>query len=189
MGVDQVLSDGRKNLIETATRRAQAGLDVSHSGLELSSLELTRLAPPLALVPEFDAVQSAFIGAQTQENDAQAFAQSAIPQARAEAAAGIHSATGDADSVLANAKGETDAFLALHREYRLNPIVVRERLYRDAVEQAISSAGEVRWIQPPIGGRYFGFRLTLSPSTAPNGQSDTSTVPPPMRPEVGEDDQ
>ena len=47
MGVDRVLADGRKNLIATATRRAQAGLDASHSGLELSSLELTRLAPPV----------------------------------------------------------------------------------------------------------------------------------------------
>ena len=43
MGVDRVLSDGRKDLIATATRRAQAGLDAAHSGLELSSLELTRL--------------------------------------------------------------------------------------------------------------------------------------------------
>ncbi len=61
MGVDRVLSDGRKNLIATATRRAQAGLDAAHSGLELSSLELTRLAPPAALAADFDAVQSAFI--------------------------------------------------------------------------------------------------------------------------------
>ncbi len=60
MGVDRVLADGRKSLIATATRRAQAGLDESHSGLELSSLELTRLAPPTALAGAFDAVQSAY---------------------------------------------------------------------------------------------------------------------------------
>ena len=44
--VDRVLSDGRKNLVATATRRAQAGLDAAHSGLELSSLELTASLPP-----------------------------------------------------------------------------------------------------------------------------------------------
>lgn len=60
MGVDRVLSDGRKTLIATATKRAQAGLDATHTGLELSSLELTRLGPPQALATEFDAVQSAF---------------------------------------------------------------------------------------------------------------------------------
>ncbi len=92
MGVDRVLSDGRKNLIATATRRAQAGLDAAHSGLELASLELTRLAPPQALASDFDAVQSAYIGAETTKKDAQAFAESAIPQAQAKADAAVQTA-------------------------------------------------------------------------------------------------
>ncbi len=79
MGVDRVLADGRRELVATATRRAQAGLDAAHSGLEISSLELTRLAPPAALASEFDAVQSAFIGAETAKKEAQAFAETAIP--------------------------------------------------------------------------------------------------------------
>ncbi len=60
MGVDRVLSDGRKDLVETAMRRAQAGLDAVHAGLELTSLELTRFAPPIVLARDFDAVQSAY---------------------------------------------------------------------------------------------------------------------------------
>ena len=66
-------SRGRKDLIATATRRAQAGLDASHSGLEISSLELTRLAPPAALAGDFDAVQSAFIEAETKRKNAEAW--------------------------------------------------------------------------------------------------------------------
>ncbi|MDR3606255.1 MAG: protease modulator HflK [Oligoflexia bacterium] len=164
MGVDRVLADGRKDLIATATRHAQAGLDAAHSGLELSSLELTRLAPPAALAGAFDAVQSAFIGAQTKKNQAQAFAQSAIPQAQAEADAAIQSAHGDAESVLAIAKGESKAFLALAREYHANPTVVRERLYRNALDRSIATAGDVRWVPPPSGSSYHGFRITLKPS-------------------------
>lgn len=34
MGVDRVLADGRKDLVATATRRTQGGLDAVHSGLE-----------------------------------------------------------------------------------------------------------------------------------------------------------
>ena len=49
------------NLPGSIPRRDGPGLDDSHSGLELSSLELTRLAPPAALASDFDAVQSAFI--------------------------------------------------------------------------------------------------------------------------------
>src|SRR5689334_1850393 len=82
VGVDRALSDGRKDLIAAATRRAQAGLDAAHAGLELSSLEVTRLSPPRALASDFDAVQSAYIGAETVRKDAEAFASTVIPQAQ-----------------------------------------------------------------------------------------------------------
>ena len=176
MGVDRVLSDGRKELIATATRRAQAGLDVAHSGLELSSLELTSLTPPMALVAEFDAVQSAFIEAETMKKNAQAFAEAAIPKAHAEADAAVQTARGAADSDLALARGETGAFLALEKEYRANPVVVRERLYRNAIDRALSAAGQLRWVPPPIGGSYHGFHITLG-TTPPPGA--TGGIQPP----------
>ena len=168
MGIDRALSDGRKDLIAAAARRAQAGLDASHSGLELSSLELTRLAPPAPLVQDFDAVQSAYIEAETARKDALAFAASAIPSAQASGDGRLQTARGESDAQLAQAHGDADAFRALDREYRANTAVVRERLYRDAVERAIAAAGSVRWIPPPSGGRYNGFRITLaSPSGTP----------------------
>ena len=161
MAVDRVLADGRKTLIANATRRAQAGLDGARSGLELSSLELTRLAPPPALTSDFDAVQSAFIGAETRKKEAQAFAESAIPQARAGADSTVQEARAAAEADLAQARGDAAAFLALDRQYRSDPGVVRERLYRDAVELAIAGAGNVRWVPPPRGGSYHGFRITI----------------------------
>lgn len=176
MGVDSVLSDGRKTLIATATRRAQADLDAAHSGLELTSLELTQLAPPAALASDFDAVQSAFIGSQTAQNEAQAYAQSAIPQARADADAAVQSAHAQADSSLATANGDAEAFRALEQEYRANPMVVRERLYRDAVEKAIGSAGAVRWVPPPAGGNYHGFRISVPRPLA--GMQTSGSAPP-----------
>jgi membrane protease subunit HflK len=166
VAIDQILSDGRKTLIATASRRAQEGLDAAHSGLELSSLELTSLAPPLALASDFDAVQSAYITAETKKKEAQAYAETAIPQAEAGANASMQSARGAADSANAIASGESAAFLALDKEYRANPIVVRERLYRDTIERAIGRAGSVRWVPPPVGGKYNGFRITLSPGSA-----------------------
>jgi modulator of FtsH protease HflK len=164
MGVDRVLADGRKELIATATRRAQAGLDASHSGLELSSLELTRLAPPGILAYDFDAVQSAYIGAETKKKEAQAFSERAIPQAQSDADANLQTARAEADSALAVARGEAEAFKALDREYRANTFVVRERLYRDAVEKAFRGVGKVRWVPPPSGGSYRGFRITVPPA-------------------------
>lgn len=162
MGVDSVLSDGRKTLIANATRRAQEGLDAAHSGLELTSLELTRLGPPAALAPAFDAVQSAFIQAQTDQDLAQAYANTAVPAAAAEAEAAEQAARAQADADLAAARGDAAAFRALETQYHANPSLVGEALYRDAIDKAISTAGAVRWVPPPTaGGKYQGFRISL----------------------------
>jgi membrane protease subunit HflK len=169
MGVDRVLSDGRKNLIATATKRAQAGLDTSHTGLELSSLELTRLGPPQALATEFDAVQSAFINAETAKKLAQAYAERAVPEAQSESNSAAQTVRAAAVSELAAARGTNEAFLALNKEYRANAAVARERLYRDAVERAIGDAGQIRWVPPPVGGSYKGFRITLGSGAAASG--------------------
>jgi membrane protease subunit HflK len=160
MDVDRVLSDGRKTLITTATRRAQEGLDAAGSGLELASLELTLLAPPAALASEFAAVQSAFIGAETQKKEAQAFAERIVPQAKADADSVVQAAQAAAATDLSQAKGDAEAFVLLARAYHADPEVVRERMYRDAVERAIGAAN-VRWVPPPEGGTYHGLRVTV----------------------------
>jgi membrane protease subunit HflK len=166
MSIDRVLSDGRKELVAAAARRAQAGLDNANSGLELVSLELTGLTPPQALATDFDVVQSAFIGAETSKKKAEAYAANAIPQAQADADTALQDARGAADAAMAIAKGDAGAFLALDREYRSDPEMVRERLYREGVDQALGAAKKVRWIPPPIGGSYHGMRISISPPVA-----------------------
>ena len=190
MGVDRVLAEGRKSLVATAMRRTQSGLDAAHSGLELSSLELTMLTPPFSLARDFDAVQSAFISAETRKKEAQAFAQSAIPKAQAEADTLIQSAKAVAAADFSRATGDAEAFLALDREYRTNSAVIRERLYRDSVEKAIGSAAKVQWVPPPpAGGRYQGLRITLQNTQAgqPNPAPQQKVLPTPP-PESNDED-
>ncbi len=66
------------------------------------------------------------------------------------------------------------------KEYRADPGVVRERLYRDAVEKAINVAGGVRWVPSPEGSSYHGFRITVGPNssvTAVYGESGRTGEP------------
>ena len=169
MAIDSVLSDGRKALVAIATERAQAGLDAARSGLELTSLELTRLSPAEAIVPDFNAVQGAYIEAETRKKEALAFAAAAIPEAQGQVDTSLQSARARAAADLARAQGEGEAFRALAREYRANPVVVMERLYRDGVDQATSAAGSIQWVPPPSGARYNGLRITISPSVSSGG--------------------
>jgi membrane protease subunit HflK len=183
MGVDRVLADGRRELIAKASHRAQAGLDAAHSGLELVSLELTQLTPPGALGQDFDAVQTAYITAETRRKDAESYAQQTVPGAHAEADAVVQSARADAAAALASARGDAAAFEALAREYRTRPAVVREQLYRDTVETAIGRAREVRWVPPPVGGRYEGLRVVVPAQKAGAARPPRSR---PGEPEPGE---
>lgn len=177
LGVDRVLSDGRKELIAMASRRAQSGLDAARAGIELSSLELTRLGPPAALSREFDAVQSAAIDATTKLKTAQGFAARAIPEAQSSAERRAREATGDAEIARAHARGETEAFLELEHGYRENRSVMRERLYRDAIERALVGA-EVRWVPPPVGAHYDTFRISVTTGHAgPSSGDDSSGAP------------
>lgn len=172
MGVDHVLSDGRKDLIATATRRVQEGLDAAHSGLALVSLELTNLRPPGALSADFDAVQSAYIETETKKKNAQAYAQDIVPRAHAEADASVQVARADSAAALARANGDAEAFRALEQQVHANPVVVYERLYRDAVEKAIGAAQKVRWVPPPAARRYEGVRLQVDVEKA--GERETA---------------
>lgn len=166
MGVDRVLSDRRKDLIETVTRRSQATLDAADSGVELVALELTNLSPPTALRQEFAAVQNAYIRAETVRKDAEAFAQDVVSKATASANADLQSTRAEAATAQARAQGDAAAFLALENEVRADPDVVREQLYRGAVESGIGRAGDVRWIPPPAGGDYRGLRILVNPEPA-----------------------
>ncbi len=161
MPVDRVLAEGRKDLIALAMRRAQAGLDEAHSGLELAALELTTLGPPPALAPAFASVQSAFIGAETKKKEALAFAAAAVPDATAAVDVALQSARAQAANDIALARGDALAFRVLEREYRTNPRVVRERLYRDGIERALAQTN-IRWVPPPpAGASYSGLRVTI----------------------------
>jgi membrane protease subunit HflK len=185
VSVDRVLAEERKDVIRIVTQRAQVGLDAAHSGLELVTLELTELVPPQALAASFEAVQSAFIEAETKKKAAQAYAEEVRPRARAEADQAVQVARADTATSLARAAGDTAAFLDLQHQYALDPLVVRERLYRDAVDKAIGGAAAVRWVPPPAGAHYEGFRVLVSPEEA--GVATTTPGPPAAEPPAAPD--
>ena len=168
MGVDRVLADGRKELVATATRRAQAGLDAAHSGLEISSLELTRLAPPVALASEFDAVQSAFIGAETSKEGGPGLRRDAHPAAQAEADSSVQSARADGAEAISQRQGRVP-----------RPSWRWPRSIGPTPRWFASACTAMPWKRPsaslarcvgcrrPIGGSYHGLRITVPVQLAP----------------------
>jgi modulator of FtsH protease HflK len=159
--VDDVLAGGRQELIDAAASRTQLRLDRVGTGMELVALEVVDLAPPRQVREEFSAVQTAYIGSQTAVQEAREYRAERLPLAESRANRQLQEARAYAAGLLSNAGAEAAAFQALASEYSKNPRVVRERLYREGIERALKDAGELRFIPPPISGRYKGLRLDL----------------------------
>jgi len=152
--IDPVLGDGKKELVSRALARAQARLDADGPWVRLVALELTSIRPPFAVAPAFDAVHSAFVQRETLMGQARGYREQGLPKAAAEAQAATREAEADAAARIATARGDAAAFLAIRAEYRRNPAVVRQRLYREAMEQVFITLGS-RVLVPPgaDGGR------------------------------------
>ncbi len=159
--VDTVLSDGRQDMVDTMTRRAQTWLDERESGVSLVSLELLELGPPQQVQEAFRDVQTAAIESETVMRSAREYQEVQVPKARTDKRRLILAAEAEAFAGIQRARSEASAFEILVAEYRKDPVVVRERLYREGVETVLQDAGKVDFLPPPAGGRYNGTRLTL----------------------------
>jgi membrane protease subunit HflK len=148
MTIDAILVDGRKPLAARALGRAQARLDTEGSWVRLLALEFTALRPPPQVARDFDAVQSAFVERKTRVDEARSYREQALPQAASDAQGQIRQAEADEAARLAEARGAAAAFLAIREEHRRNPGVVRQRLYREAMERALDTVG-ARILVPP----------------------------------------
>ena len=68
---------------------------------------------------------------------------SIVPQARGEAQRQLQDAEAYRQKVIAVAEGESDRFKALLVEYQKAPVVTRDRLYIDALEEVLASSTKV----------------------------------------------
>lgn len=154
MAVDDILTEGRAELAQTVLIRSQTRLDSIGAGLRMLSIEITELIPPRSILPDFQAVQSAFIEKETTIRNAETYLAEQIPAAQAEANSLLTQAEAYKVTQIAQANGKAGAFVELLAEYRTNQEVVRDRLRNEYLERILSQVGN-RYIVPgpPITGR------------------------------------
>ncbi len=151
-GVDAVLAEGKKALATSVMLRAQKRLDDAGVGVALAALEFREIRPPDAVAPDFEAVVSAYVEKETKVRESHTYRETEVPQAQADRDRMISDAEAFAADRLARARGEVSTFRSVLAEYRDNPKVVRERLYREATEKIVGGVGS-RTLVPRTGGR------------------------------------
>ena len=78
-----------------------------------------------------------------QKNEGQAYANDVVPKAKGAAARLMQEAEGYRQRVVANAEGDASRFKQVLVEYEKAPVVTRERMYIDMMQQVLSSSSKV----------------------------------------------
>ena len=141
--MDEVITDGRAAIAIEVEERLQSYLDRYGTGILVSKVNIDESAPPNQVRDAFNDVQKAKEDEQRVINDANAYAESVIPNARGEAQVIIEEANAYRDQVVARAEGESERFEKLLTEYQLAKEVTRNRLYIDAIESVLTNSSKI----------------------------------------------
>ena len=139
--VDSVLAEGKRALASAISKSAQKTLDGAASGISIAAIEFKEVKPPDAVASNFEDVTKAYTDKKTKVDQARAYHEKHLPAAEAERWRLIQDAQAFSADRIGRAKGEASSFRNVYSEYRTNPMVVRERLYYEAVEKIMSKAG------------------------------------------------
>ncbi|MBF7730994.1 FtsH protease activity modulator HflK [Pseudomonas sp. N040] len=141
--MDQVLTEGREVMGNEVQARLQSFLNNYGTGIQVTQVNIQRAAAPAEVKDAFDDVTRAREDEQREKNQAEAYANSVVPEARGQAQRAIEDASGYRDEVIARAEGEAQRFSKLVAEYRKAPEVTRERLYIDTMQEVLSNSSKV----------------------------------------------
>ena len=141
--LDFILTEGRSAVAATIRERVQSLMDIYKTGLLVTSVNMQPAKPPEQVKEAFDDAIKAREDKERLENKAEAYANEILPQARGEAARAIANAKAYRDQVIAEAQGQTSRFTAVLGEYLKAPVVTRERIYLETMEEVLGESNKV----------------------------------------------
>lgn len=141
--VDFVLYEGLEIISSGTKVLMQEILDRYEAGIEVTTLNLEKTQPPAPVQSAFDDVIKSREDLERYIQEAEAYANTIVPQARGEAARITEEATGYKEAIVTKAEGEAERFLALLTEYEKAPSITRERLFLDAAQVVYSNSTKV----------------------------------------------
>jgi membrane protease subunit HflK len=117
VSLDDALGAGRTEIEQQVEQRMQAILDTYRSGVRVQGVAIKQADPPTAVNDAFKSVSAAQQAAQTDLNQARAYAQQQT----------------------ARAQGEAAQFDKTYEQYRLSPDVTRRRMYYETMEYVLGN--------------------------------------------------
>ncbi len=173
--MDFVLYEGREQVAAKATELMQGILDRYKIGIAISKVTMQNAQPPEQVQAAFDDAVKAGQDRERQKNEGQAYANDVIPKAKGNAARLLEESEGYKQRVIASSEGEANRFKQVLVEYNKAPVVTRDRLYLDMMEQVLSNTSKILVDQK--GGNNLLY-LPLDKLIQASGPSSSSAIAP-----------
>jgi membrane protease subunit HflK len=141
--MDFVLYEGREDIAASAQSLMQSILDRYDTGIQISRVTMQNAQPPEQVQAAFDDAVKAGQDRERQKNEGEAYANNVIPRARGTADRLLEEARAYRDRVVAAAEGEASRFEQILIEYNRAPVVTRERLYLETMQEVLSKSSKV----------------------------------------------
>jgi membrane protease subunit HflK len=141
--IQPVLTGARQNIESAVAELMQKTLDRYESGVQIYQVQMQKVDPPQQTIDAFRDVQAARIGAESAQNEAQAYANRVIPDARGRSAQITQAAEAYREQTVAEATGQTSRFLKIYQEYVKAPEVTRRRIYLETMERVLARTNKV----------------------------------------------
>jgi membrane protease subunit HflK len=158
----------------------QKTLDSYQMGVLITRVQMLKTDPPAEVIAAYRDVQAARADQDRKRNEAEAYANTIIPQARGQAAHIVQDAEAYRQQVIAEAGGQAKRFSSIYAEYKKAPQITRKRIYLENLSQILapmnkiivddSAKGVVPYFQLP------SLQKTLPPQTPTRATSGTQVT-------------
>jgi modulator of FtsH protease HflK len=141
--LDFVLEEGRQEIAARTKELIQRTLDSYQTGIEVASVNLQGVAVPEQVAT---AQRDAIKAREDKERlalEAQAYANDILPKAKGSAARQTEDSMAYKARIVADAEGEAERFAKLLQAYERAPVVTRQRLYYETIEEVLASTNKV----------------------------------------------
>ncbi len=141
--MDFAITEGRSVIASETQTLLQKILDRYQTGINVRSVEMQDAQPPSEVKDAFDDAVRAREDEQRLKNLAEAYSNDVIPRARGLAVRATQEAEAYKASVIAKAEGEASRFDQIRTEYEKAPVVTRDRLYIETMQQVLGTTSKM----------------------------------------------
>jgi modulator of FtsH protease HflK len=141
--LDQVLGNARQQITEGTRELIQRTLDSYNSGIRVTSVNLTDVQVPEAVIAAQRDANKAIEDRDRFSKEAQAYANDILPKAQGTAQRQMQDAEAYKMQIVAVADGDVARFNSVYAAYAQAPEVTRQRMYIETIEQIMQQSKKV----------------------------------------------